>query len=119
VAKAGDGAPRSERRQLSDVINIRVSFEEKRAFGRAARKCGAPSLSAFAMDQMRKACGGPTRAQKVLAGSLGQIAGRLQELAGQAQSSHGPDLAQMVRDVANVLNVLQQEVMSDDRESHT
>lgn len=68
---------------------------------------------------MRKANGGPTRAQRVLAGALGQIAGQLMELANQTQISRRPDLAQMIRDAAIDLQCLQKEVMSDDRQSHT
>lgn len=116
MAKAGDGARRSDQRQRQALIQIRVTAAEHFAFRRAAQRCGAPGLAAWARDLLHKGCGGPSHADRVMSGTLGLLAGRLQEIAHLVPAVPPGEIAQQIRSISQDLHHLQKRVMGDDRE---
>lgn len=117
MAKAGDGAPRSNQRQRHALIQIRVSEAERLLFCRAAQGRGAPGLANWARDILHKGCGGPSHADKVLSGALGQLAGRLQEIAHLVSAASPAEITQQINLVSQDLHFLQRRVIGDDCES--
>ncbi|RGP35127.1 hypothetical protein D1012_21620 [Pseudotabrizicola alkalilacus] len=116
MAKAGDGAPRSDQRQRQALIQIRVTAAEHFAFRRAAQSCGASGLAAWARNLLHKGCGGPSASDRVLSGVLGQLAGRMQEIAHLAPKVPPEKIAQEILRVSQELHDVQRKVIGDDRE---
>ncbi|RGP35184.1 hypothetical protein [Pseudotabrizicola alkalilacus] len=116
MAKAGDGARRSDQRQRQALIQIRVTDEEHLLFIRAAQKCGAPGLATWARNLLHKGCGGPSASDRVLSGALGQLAGRMQDIAHLAPKVPPEKIVQAILRVSQELHDVQRKVIGDDRE---
>lgn len=80
MAVAGDGKPRSEQRQRTGVISIRVTEAEKSRMIRRAQEAGYPSLSAWVMDHLDKAHPLPLRCRIRILAWIGRIDGALADL---------------------------------------
>lgn len=116
MAKAGDGAPRSNQRIRQTLIQIRVTDEEKLLFLRAAQKRGAPGLATWARDQLRNSCGKPSASDRMLSGALGQLVSQMQDIAGLTPKVHPTKVAEQILRVSQDLHDLQKKVIRDDRE---
>ncbi len=116
MAKAGDGARRSDQRQRQALIQIRVTAAEHFAFCRAAQRAGISGLAAWARDLLHKGCGVPNHADRMMSGALGLLAGQLQEIADLAPKAPPGEISQQIRRVSEDLHHLQRKVIGDDRE---
>ncbi|PJF08407.1 hypothetical protein [Pseudorhodobacter sp. MZDSW-24AT] len=116
MAKAGDGAPRSNKRRRQALIQIRVSTAEHLMFLRAAQKCGAHGLAGWARDQLRNSCGNPSASDRMLSGALGQLASQMQDIARLTLKVPSEKIAQEILRVSQDLRDLQRKVIDNDRE---
>ena len=80
MAKAGDGGERSNKRQRSEMINVRTHAVEKRQFEEMARRHDFVSLSAWALDRLQAEDGMCMRDRIVLCGMLTKVAAPLRKL---------------------------------------
>lgn len=116
MAKAGDGAPRSNKRRRQALIQIRVSTAEHLMFLRAAQKCGAPGLAGWARDLLHKGCGGPSASDRMLSGAFGQLSGRMQDIARLTSTVPPEKIAEEILRVSQDLRDLQIKVIDNDSE---
>lgn len=110
MARAGDCQPRSSRRIRGATLSIRVTPQEKAAFGTAAKRHGYRGASGWVRELMQAECGSLPRSTRMASGCLGQAAARLQNWS-QTPGLPG-DLAQALQDIAAGMHELQKGLLA-------
>lgn len=80
MAKARDGATRSDQRRMDDSFTVRCMSHKKLRATQTAERLGFSSLSAWIMDLIESEGNMSLRQRRVLAGKLGQIGAQMTAL---------------------------------------
>lgn len=80
MAKAGDGKPRSNSRQRTETISLRMDMALKDRFQETAIREGYQTLSSWVLDRLKSDSGMAQRDRKIIIGMLGRQAEPLRKL---------------------------------------
>lgn len=111
MARAGDGARRSERRRLNATISLRVDHGAKQALSRTAQKAGYTSLSAWAADKLSADDSVSPREQRILCGLLGRYGAQLSHLAHRCETMRHAEIRQELETYSQRIVDMQKRIM--------
>lgn len=113
MAQAGDRVRRSNQRQMTSMMWLRVHPAERAAFILASERDGYPTLAAWHRDKLSATGCMGLRHQYAVVGQLGQLSGEVVALIKTARDLTSEEAVKAALEIAKRFSALQHDILTD------